>query len=58
MAYVGLIDVSFWPLLLATNSLLMKRPTGWFHFFPFGAVSGTSIAAVEYEAHRKPVLWI
>ena len=38
-AYVGLIDVSFWPLLLFTHSLLMNRPVGWVYFLPLGAVS-------------------
>lgn len=38
-SYVGLIDVSFWPVELFTHSLLIKRPVGWVYFLPFGAVS-------------------
>lgn len=38
---MGLIDVNFWPLLLFTHSLLMKRPMGWMYFLPLGAVSST-----------------
>jgi hypothetical protein len=38
-AYVGLIDVIFFPSLLFTHSLLMKRPMGCVYFLPFGAVS-------------------
>jgi hypothetical protein len=36
---VGLIDVIFFPSLLFTHSLLIKRPVGWEYFLPFGAVS-------------------
>jgi hypothetical protein len=38
-AHVGLIEVTFWSLLLFTHSLLMKRPVGWVYFLPLGAVS-------------------
>lgn len=38
---------SFCSLLDLTNSLFMKRPTGWDHFFPFGAVSSTSIVSLR-----------
>jgi hypothetical protein len=38
-AYVGLIEVIFFPSLLFTHSLLMKRPVGWVYFLPLGAVS-------------------
>jgi hypothetical protein len=38
-AYVVLIDVIFFPSLLFTHSLLMKRPMGCVYFLPFGAVS-------------------
>jgi hypothetical protein len=41
--YDGLTVVNFWPLLLWTNSLLMNRPNGCVHFFPFGAVNETSM---------------
>lgn len=37
--YVGLMDANFWSLLLLTNSLLMKRPTGCAQDLPLGAVS-------------------
>lgn len=44
-SYAGLMVVSFCSLLDLTNSLLMKRPMGWDHFLPFGAVSWTSMFA-------------
>ncbi|CRJ98752.1 hypothetical protein BN1708_009490 [Verticillium longisporum] len=38
----GLTVVICWPLLLLTNSLLIKRPCGCFHETPFGAVNSIS----------------
>lgn len=38
-AYAGSRDAIVSPLDDAINSLLMKRPVGWFHLMPFGAVS-------------------
>ena len=38
IACVGFIEVTFWPPVALTNSLLMKRPVGSVIFFPLGAV--------------------
>lgn len=43
LTYAGLIVVIFWSLPDLINSLLMKRPRGWDHFLPLGAVSSASI---------------
>ena len=44
--YAGSIDVIVEPLEDLTNSLLMKRPVGWDHVLPFGAVRGTVRSAM------------
>lgn len=48
MSYVGFTVVNVCPLLLGTNSLLMKSPVGCTQVLPFGAVSLTSGAPVEW----------
>lgn len=40
-AYAGSIESIVSPLDDATNSLLIKSPTGWLHLTPFGAVRST-----------------
>lgn len=40
-AYAGSIEAIVSPLDDATNSLLIKSPTGWLHLTPFGAARST-----------------
>ena len=47
--YEGLMEVSFWPLLLLTHSLLMKRPVGWVYFRPLGAVSSIERSDISFD---------
>lgn len=56
LPYVGFMVDNVCPLLLGTNSLLIKRPIGCAHVFPLGAVSWVSGAIVE-KALRYRSRW-
>jgi hypothetical protein len=43
------MEVNFWPLLLFTHSLLMKRPVGWVYFLPLGAVSSIERSDILFD---------
>lgn len=43
MTYAGFMEAIFCSLLDLTNSPPMKRPRGWDHFLPLGAVIGISM---------------
>lgn len=47
-SYEGFMEVIFCSLLDLTNSPLIRRPKGWDHFFPLGAVSSTSMVATGF----------